>query len=128
MIIPSRYRGGSLAGAAQIGYPTAHVDRKDAAGPALNFEAQMPIMDDMYWDGDDHMTLVLNGTWEEIRAHDAELTGKRVQLIVDDAENNSTSQPLTEQMITLGMFPQLLALSDQDFSDAEYHDDGTDWQ
>ena len=61
---------------------------------------------------------VLEGTWEQVRAHDAELTGRHVRLIIIDTQSANPSAKGT--IIRLGMFPQLRALKDEDFKRAEY--------
>lgn len=43
---------------------------------------------------------------------------------------NGSAKAETGQMITFGMFPELSALTDEDFKAAEFHgdpDDGLDW-
>jgi hypothetical protein len=72
---------------------------------------------------------VLEGTWEEIQRHAAELklNGRHVKLIVSDELVEKKPQG---QMMTFGMFPQLQTLTDEDFKAAEFHgdpDDGLDW-
>ena len=71
---------------------------------------------------------VLEGTWEEVRGHAEELklNGRQVKLIVGDEPEEKPRG----RMITRGMFPQLQALTDEDFKAAEFHgdpDDGLDW-
>ena len=79
---------------------------------------------------------VLEGTWEEIARYGETLAaGQRVRLIVLTPEENGEASPSTAgkgpgAMITLGMFPQLQALTEDDFRAAEFHgdpDDGLDW-
>jgi hypothetical protein len=36
------------------------------------------------------MTRILEGTWEEIKTHDAELTGLRLRVIIEPAESDAT--------------------------------------
>ena len=72
---------------------------------------------------------VIEGTWEEVQHHaDAlKLNGRQVKLIVTDEPGEKKPRG---QMIRRGMFPQLQALTDEDFKAAEFHgdpDDGLDW-
>jgi hypothetical protein len=79
---------------------------------------------------------VLEGTWEEIARYAQTLpAGQRFRLIMLPPEENGGTSPSIGgerpgAMITLGMFPQLQALTDDDFQAAEFHgdpDDGLDW-
>jgi len=59
---------------------------------------------------------VFEGTWEEVSKQAAELgAGAHVRLEVYTTEGGS--------MIRFGMFPQLAAVSDDDFHRAEWHGD-----
>ncbi len=59
----------------------------------------------------------------------------RVLITVLETGSQNNAEPAPEppqkgQMIRFGMFPQLLALTDEDFKAAEFHgdpDDGLDW-
>lgn len=71
---------------------------------------------------------VLEGTWEEVSRHGAELAGKRVRVTVLPGQ---VSQPGKGTMISRGMFPQLRELTEDDFKGAEFAgdaDDGLDWK
>jgi hypothetical protein len=71
---------------------------------------------------------VLEGTWEEVRSHDMELAGRRVRLtIVDDEDRRAEPADKPKgKMITWGMFPQLQALTDEDFKSAEWRGEDID--
>jgi hypothetical protein len=46
------------------------------------------------------MTQILEGTWEQVKTHDAELAGRRVRLIVDpDEEEIAPASPETPYKI-----------------------------
>ena len=71
---------------------------------------------------------VLEGTWDEITRHAARFKGKRVRLTIldekDEIASPETQVPAGEgELIRFGMFPQLQAISDEDFKRAEYHGD-----
>ena len=71
---------------------------------------------------------VLEGTWEEVSRHGAELTGKRVRLTVlpEQAPHQRGGT-----MISRGMFPELREVTQDDFSQAEFAgdvDDLLDWK
>jgi hypothetical protein len=70
---------------------------------------------------------VFEGTWEEVRAHDAELTGRHVRVTIIDADDVEISHSKPKgKMITHGMFPQLQALTDEDFKSAEWRGEDFD--
>ena len=61
---------------------------------------------------------VIEGTWEEIsRLHGRMLAGHRVEVKVLDVPLPRTRGT----MISEGMFPQLLAITEDDFTAAEWH-------
>ena len=68
----------------------------------------------------------VEGTWEEISGLAPELIGRRLRVtILPD-----TPQPKTT-FLAKGIFPQLSAISDDDFKSAEFHadpDDGLHWR
>jgi hypothetical protein len=67
--------------------------------------------------------LVLEGTWEEIQSHSAQLAGQRVRVTVipQNGSNDpaSASKEGTPRMIYLGMFSGPGELTDEDFRSAE---------
>ncbi len=65
-------------------------------------------------------TMTLEGTWEEIARHADELAGKRVRLILLDEEPPFNGGRKRGTPLTCGMFPELLALTDEDFRSAEW--------
>lgn len=72
---------------------------------------------------------VIEGTWEEVqsRARVLDLNGRQVKLIVSEKAGEQKPQ---SRMMTFGMFPELQALTDEDFKAAEFRgdsDDGLDW-
>jgi hypothetical protein len=51
---------------------------------------------------------IIEGTWEEIKQHDAELAGRRFRLIpLAATPDDPDFVTLPRKMITEGMFPQL---------------------
>ena len=72
---------------------------------------------------------VIEGTWEEVqsRAQRLDLNGRQVKLIVSEGLGEKKPEG---RMMTFGMFPELQALTDEDFKAAEFRgdgDDGLDW-
>jgi hypothetical protein len=66
---------------------------------------------------------VILGEWEEVsRLHGPELIGHRVEIRVID--HKDLAKP--SRMIREGMFPELIALTDEDFRAAEWHAIGLD--
>jgi len=58
------------------------------------------------------------GNWEEVsRIHAADLKGHRVEVRVLDHDPKSSPH----RMIFEGMFPELAAVKDSDFKNAEWH-------
>jgi hypothetical protein len=75
--------------------------------------------------GEGEMSQVLEGTWEEILAHETSLRGKRVRLEVLANEAAPQEHPSSREarMMRFGMFPQLQALTEEDFKSAEWRGD-----
>lgn len=73
---------------------------------------------------------VLEGTWKEIQEQIRSLRlsdNDHVRLVLDQ---EFTQTPSEVRFLQFGMFPQLQALTDDDFKAAEFHgdpDDGLDW-
>jgi hypothetical protein len=64
---------------------------------------------------------ILEGTWEETSEHAAELAGRRVRVTILSGQGKAAGA-----MITLGMFPELAKVTDEDFKAAEVHGDSDD--
>jgi len=56
------------------------------------------------------MTLVLEGSWEEIKTHDAELAGKMVRLVVDqpDLDYSEILSPPPNSITSVSQLERLL--------------------
>jgi hypothetical protein len=64
-----------------------------------------------------HHDQIILGQWEEVsRRHSSELKGHRVEIRVLD----QTARSSPPRMIFEGMFPQLAAISEEDFAKAEW--------
>ena len=81
------------------------------------------------------MTKVLEGTWDEVWQQIQQLPqmpfdkGQPLRVIINgetDTVQTKESESETPQMMTFGMFPELLGLTDEDFKSAEYHGDFED--
>jgi hypothetical protein len=76
---------------------------------------------------------ILKGTWEEIRAHDADLVGKHVELVVFAEEKPNgvkRAAPAPNGLMYFGMFAGSGTVTEEDLKSAEFHgdtDDGLDW-
>jgi hypothetical protein len=57
---------------------------------------------------------IIEGTWEEIARQADKLSGHRLRVVILPDE----PQPPTGRMITKGMFPQLIDLTEEDFKTA----------
>lgn len=65
-----------------------------------------------------HEYQVILGNWDDVSlSHASELRGHRVEIRVLDPESPGSRT----KMIRQGMFPELLAVSDEDFNLAEWH-------
>ena len=82
------------------------------------------------------MTKVLEGTWDEVWQQIQQLPqmpfdkGQPLHVIISGethaVTNGEGTQMNPSDMLTLGMFPELLGLTDEDFKSAEYHGDADD--
>ncbi|HVK02561.1 MAG TPA: hypothetical protein VM490_03750 [Armatimonadaceae bacterium] len=67
---------------------------------------------------------VIEGTWDEISAQATRLRGHRLVVVVlPDSGQDAPAAPA--RRMEPGMFPQLAALTDDDFKAAEYSGDPT---
>jgi hypothetical protein len=74
---------------------------------------------------------VLEGVWEKIqqKLHSLPSFGRRVKVIVREVsatEPYHAVTPPSPKVLTFGMFPELSALTEEDFASAEFHMDNDD--
>jgi hypothetical protein len=69
---------------------------------------------------------VLQGSWEEIRAHDAELIGKQVALTYFDADRPAPRDPNVSSGLYFGMFKGDEDVTEEDFKIAEWRGEDID--
>lgn len=67
----------------------------------------------------------LEGTWEEIKLHDAELSGRYVRVTVFPRKPETIQNGHGKQL-QRGLFPQLRDLTEEDFKIAEWRGDDLD--
>ena len=63
---------------------------------------------------------IFEGTWEELLAQQAKFAGRRVRLTLSKEETPQI-EPKQAKMLRFGMFPELQALTEEDFKSAEWH-------
>jgi len=66
---------------------------------------------------------VIEGTWDEISEQASRLRGHRLVVVV--LPDSGQDAPAPARRMEPGMFPQLAALTDDDFKAAEYSGDPT---
>ena len=60
---------------------------------------------------------VLEGTWEEIKAHDRELNGRKVRLEVIDAEAQGTDEPESRTSTAADLLKHAVGWAGDDFEE-----------
>jgi hypothetical protein len=77
-------------------------------------------------------SLELEGTWEEILSHGAELAGRRVRLLVLEAVDPASLNPLTlaerRALLQLPLQTQQHILAEQANRAIEHYEQDTQWQ